>query len=81
MNALHEKALALAAKRYLPNSVFNKVMVKEAGCGRMRGLTLHKNKDGDLYVRVGRRGSCRVLLKDMRRADVIEATQTPIFYE
>jgi len=81
MNKLHERALAIAAERYRPESVFNKVVVKMPGVGRMRSLTLHKNKDGDLYVRVGRRGSCKVLLKDMRRADVIKGTDTPIFYE
>lgn len=80
MNSLHEKALALATERYRPHSIYNKVVVKMPGTGRMRSLTLHKNKDGDLYVRIGRRGSCRVLLKDMRRADVIE-TNIPVFYE
>ena len=81
MNELHERALALAAERYLPNSVFNKVQVKMPGTGRMRGLTLHKNSDGDLYVRVGKHGSCRILLKNMRRADVIESVKCPVFYE
>ena len=80
MNSLHEKAIALTMERY-GESKRPSVPVRPIGGGAFRSLRLYKNNEGELYVRVGKRGSCRVYLKEMKRADIAAGTQTPIFYE
>lgn len=61
-----EKAIAMTREHI--SEGFRKVFVKPLNGSKFRSLKVYEDEKGQLYVRTGKRGTCRVYLSSMSGA-------------